>query len=116
MLYYFDVKEIYSKTVCVEADSFEQAEARIQNAYKREEFEIEKDIADSVEFVNVPEDELFEGEDIEEFDCNEIVYDSEQDAYCCPVCNNYIVSRNDLKYLDYSLPHYCVECGAALSE
>ena len=114
MKYYFDVKETFIKTVCIEADNLEQAEARVQNAYKREEFDIDREYPDDVEFKKIDEEELLETEDIEEFDCHELVYDKEQDGYVCPVCNNFIVSRDSERDLNYSLPDCCDECGTEL--
>lgn len=62
MKYYFDVKETFIKTVAVDADNLEIAEQRLKNAYKREEFEIEHDVCDDVEFKEVSEDELLTNE------------------------------------------------------
>lgn len=79
MKYYFDVKETFTKTVCIEADSLEQAEQRVQNAYKQEEFDINREYPDDVEFKCISEDELLEIEleNIDEFNCSELVYDKE---------------------------------------
>lgn len=73
MKYYFDVKETFIKTVAVDADSLEIAEQRLKNAYKREEFEIEHDVCDDVEFKEVSEDELLinEVDEVETLYCSE---------------------------------------------
>ena len=72
MKFYFDVKETFIKTVAVDADSLEIAEQRLKNAYKREEFKIEHDVCDDVEFKEVSEDELLtnEKDEVETLNCS----------------------------------------------
>ena len=119
--FYFDVTETFIKTIAIEADSFEQASERIKSAYHRKEFKIGHEYFTEVEFVNAQEeveksikDKFIAEEELETFNCNDVVYDDKQDHYICPVCGNYVAERFQIKDLDYDLPKYCSECGTKL--
>lgn len=121
MKYYFDVVETFVRTIAVEANDPIQAELRARNAYKREEFEIDREHPDVIGFQHVTTEveKFFQTgdcaeEEIETFDCTNVVYDEEQDCYVCPVCGEYAADRWQIKDLDYPLPKHCHECGAKL--
>ena len=114
MKYYFNVKEIFTKTIAVEADDILQAEARLRSAYNRDEFVIDHSIADSMEIISIAEEELFTEEKFEILNCNDVVYDDEMEAYVCPVCDNYVADIRQIKDIEYPLPNYCCDCGAKL--
>jgi hypothetical protein len=50
MKYYIDVTETFIKTIAVEADSLEQAQARVEDAWHNNEFEISRMNPDYVQF------------------------------------------------------------------
>lgn len=119
--FYFDVTEKYIKTIAVEADNITQAIYRVEKAYDRKEFEINHAAFDDVEIKNSTqsiEKTIKEGwcaeEEIETFNCNDVVYDEEQNCYVCPVCGEYICDRFQIKDLSYDLPKHCHECGTKL--
>lgn len=121
MKYYFDVTKKTTKTIAIEADNFGQAKKRIKNAFDRKEFDINQEYFNEVEFNCVQEEieeSIKEGfvaeEEIETFNCNDVVYDEEQDCYVCPVCGEYAADRFQIKDLDYNLPSFCHECGTKL--
>ena len=114
MIYYFDVKEIFVKTIGIEANNLEEAKKRANNAYHYEEMEIDYSIADDVQFINVNEEDIFTEENIEFFNCHDVVYDKENDAYVCPVCGEYVCSGYTIKDMDYPVPSYCNNCGTKL--
>jgi hypothetical protein len=119
--FYFDVTEKYIKTIAVEADNITQAIHRVEKAYDRKEFEINHLAFDDVEIKNSTqsiEKTIKEGwcaeEEIETFNCNDVVYNENEDSYECPVCGRYLCSRTDVKDLDSQLPSYCQDCGTKL--
>lgn len=112
-MYYFDVTETFIKTVAVDADNLEQAMQRVETAYRREEFEVDHTYCDEIEFKNVDESELLQTEDLDELDCHELIYNKEDDAYHCPVCDEYIINRPDSHDLEYAV-NYCSRCGTKL--
>ena len=121
MKFYFDVTETFVQTIAIEAKSREQAQRRIESAYNRKEFEIDREHPDDVDFKYAQkevEECIREGlvaeEELETFDCNDVVYDEKQDCYVCPVCGEYVADRWQMKDLDYKLPKHCHECGAKL--
>ena len=121
MKFYFDVTETFIKTIAIEADSLEQAQRRIDGAWHRGEFEIDREYPDDVDFKfaqNEVEECIREGffaeEELETFNCHDVVYDEESDSYVCPVCGEYVADRWQIKYLEYPLSKYCHECGTKL--
>ena len=121
MKFYFDVSEIFIRTIAVEADNLEQAQRRVEGAWKRDEFEIDHNHPDEVDFkeVTTEVEEFFQTgdcaeKDIETFDCTNVVYDGETDSYVCPVCGEYAADRWQIKDLEFPLPKHCHECGAKL--
>ena len=114
MKFYFDVRETHTKTIAIEADNLADAEKRVHNAYQYREFEIDYDIADDVQFICVEEDDIFEEENVEHFDCHNVIYDEDDDSYVCPICSTYICCGDTIKDMDCSLPSYCETCGAKL--
>lgn len=118
MKYYIDVTETFTKTVAVEADSFEQAEKRAIMAYKRGEFDVERDIPDDAKFKDATDEIIAHGldaEDIEEFECHDVVFDADKYAWVCPVCGLYLADRCTAMELDTPLPKHCNECGTELN-
>lgn len=76
--FYFNVVKRYSKTIGIEADNFEQAKKRAEQAFDNGEFEINQDYFDDVDFNNCTKDieqtikEGFLSEDeILTFNCND---------------------------------------------
>ena len=121
MKFYFDVIETFIRTIGIEADNLEQAERRVEGAWRRSEFEISHNHPDDIEFkeVTTEVEEFFEAgdcaeEEIETFDCTDVVYDSKQDAYVCPVCGEYAADKWQIRDLECPLPKHCHECGAKL--
>ena len=121
MKFYFDVTEKFVRTIAIEADEPIQAELRLRNAYKREEFWINHEHPDELGIQNVTTEveEFFKTgdcaeEEIEVFNCNDVVYDEETDSYVCPVCGEYVADRWQIKDLEFKLPKHCHECGAKL--
>ena len=121
MKFYFDVTEIFIKTVAIEADSLEQAQQRVDSARRRGEFEIDRKHPDIVDYKHVTTEveEFFKTgdcaeEEIETFNCNDVVYDEKTDSYVCPVCGEYVADKWQIRDLEYELPKYCHECGAKL--
>ena len=117
MKYYVDVTETFIKTVAVEADNFEQAKQRAIMAYKLGEFDVERDNPDDVDFKNATDTIIAHGldaEDIEEFECHDVVFDEYKDAWVCPVCGLYLADRCTASELETPLPKYCSECGTEL--
>lgn len=121
MTFYFDVTETFVKTIAIEADSLGQAQRRIESAYNRKEFEINREHPDDIDFKPAQSEVegcidagFFAKEELETFDCNNVVYDEKQDCYVCPVCGEYAADKWQIKDLDYPLPKHCHECGAKL--
>lgn len=114
MKYYFDVVETFIKTVAIEADNLEQAQKRLMNAYCENEFEVEHNYCDDVDFKEIKEEDLLETENIETFNCNELVYDEGDDVFLCPVCRNFIAAGDAKKCIDIPIPSYCSKCGTKL--
>lgn len=121
MKFYFDVKETFVKTVAIEADNLEQALHRVDKAYRRDEFEIDKEYPDEIDFkdVTIEVEEFFQTgdcaeEEIETFNCNDVVWDDIKEGYVCPVCGEYVATRFEVKCIDYPLPKHCHECGTKL--
>ena len=121
MKFYFDVTETFVQTVAIEAKSREQARRRIEGAYNRKEFEIDRKHPDDIVFKDVQKEvkkSIREGfvaeEELETFNCNDVVWDDITESYVCPVCGEYVASRFDFKCIDYPLPKHCHECGAKL--
>lgn len=119
--YYFNVVKRYSKTIGIEADNFEQAKRRAEQAFDNGEFEINQDYFDDVDFNNDTrniEETIKEGflseDEILTFNCNDVVYDEKEDYYKCPVCGEYVCDRFQIKDLSYDLPKHCHECGTKL--
>ena len=76
--YYFDVVKKYSRTIGVEADNFEQAKKRVEQAFDNSEFEINQDYFDDVDFNDATrsiKETIKEGfvaeEEILTFNCND---------------------------------------------
>jgi hypothetical protein len=121
MKFYFDVTETFIKTIGIEADTITQAQLRIDSAWRRREFEIQHKYPDEIEYKHVTAEvkEFIQTgdcseEEIETFNCNDVVYSAETDSYVCPVCGEYAADRFQIKDLDCKLPKYCQECGAKL--
>ena len=121
MTYYFDVKETFIKTIAIEADNLEQAEQRVDSAWHRGEFEINREYPDDVEFnwaqeavENCIKEGDFAKEELTTFNCNDVVYDDETDSYVCPVCGEYAADRWQIKDMEYPLSKHCHECGTKL--
>lgn len=115
MKYYFDIREIFSTTIAIEADSYEQAHQRVNSAYRRDELEFGYECADSMEITPIAEEDLFTEENFDTLNCNDVVFDYKMNAFVCPVCGKYIVSKWDIKDMEcISLPKYCSECGTKL--
>jgi predicted RNA-binding Zn-ribbon protein involved in translation (DUF1610 family) len=121
MKFYFDVTETFIKTIAIEADNLEQAQRRVDGAWRRNEFEIEHEYPDGIEFKDATTEveEFFQTgdcaeEELETFNCNDVVYDEETDSYVCPVCGEDAADRWQIKDLEFPLPKYCHECGAKL--
>jgi predicted RNA-binding Zn-ribbon protein involved in translation (DUF1610 family) len=121
MKFYFDIIETFIRTIAVEADNLEQAQLRVGSAYHREEFEIDHEHPDAVAFNNATTEveEFFQTgdcaeEELETFNCNDVVYDEETDSYVCPVCGEYASDRWQIKDIEFPLPKHCHECGAKL--
>lgn len=77
MKYYFDVTETFIKTIAIEADSLEQAEKRIENAYENKEFKISREYPDHIDFKCAQEvveecirDGFIHESELETFSCN----------------------------------------------
>jgi hypothetical protein len=80
MKFYFDIKEIFVKTIAIEAENIEQAERRVQGAYNRKEFKINREHPDDVNFIFAQDDVekciqqgFFSEEELETFNCNDVV-------------------------------------------
>lgn len=121
MKFYFDVTEHTTKTIAIEAENLEQALKRVESAYDRKEFTINREAPDDVEFKyvqeeveNLIEEGLVAEEEFETFDCNHVSYNEEEDYYECPVCKKYIADRAQIKDDDYELPKFCQKCGTKL--
>lgn len=121
MKYYFDVTETYIQTIAIEADNQEQARKRIENAYNKKEFIINREYFTDVKFEDVQEDveksikdKCIAEEEIKTFNCNDVIYNETEDYYECPTCGNYVADRFQIKDLDYTLPKFCQECGTKL--
>lgn len=121
MTFYFDVTEIFVKTIAIEADTLEQAQRRIESAYDRKEFEINRENPDNIDFKPAQNEVeacidagFFAKEELETFNCSDVVYDEKQDAYVCPVCGEYAADKWQIRDLEYPLPKHCHECGAKL--
>lgn len=121
MKFYFDVTEHTTKTIAIEAENLEQAQKRVESAYERKEFLINREAPDDVEFKYVQEeveqcikDGFVAEEEFDPFDCNNVVYNEEEDYYECPVCRKYVADRFQVKDLDYDLPKFCQKCGTKL--
>jgi hypothetical protein len=121
MKFYFDVTETNVKTIAIEANDFEQALRRAEKAHERKEFSINRKFFDDVKFKHVQEeveqcikDGSVAEEEFEIFDCNNVVYNEDEDYYECPVCGEYIANKFQVKDLDYKLPRFCYECGTKL--
>ncbi len=121
MKYYFDVTEKYIKTIAIEADNLEQARQRVESAYDRKEFVIDHEYFTDVEFKDAQEeveecikDGFFAEEELEIFNCNDVIYNEVEDYYECPVCGEYICDRFQIRDLDYNLQKHCHECGTKL--
>lgn len=121
MKFYFDVTEHTTKTIAIESNDLEQAQKRIESAYDRKEFEINREAPDDVKFKETTEEVenlIKEGyvaeEEFDPFDCNNVVYNEEEDYYECPVCRKHVADRFQVKDLDYDLPKFCHRCGTKL--
>lgn len=121
MKFYFDVTETFVRTIAIEADNLEQAERRIDGAWHRNEFEIDHEYPDEYEFkeVTTEVEEFFQTgdcaeEEIETFNCNDVVWDDTKEGYVCPVCGEYVAEKWQIKDMEYPLPKHCHECGAKL--
>lgn len=120
MKFYFDVTEYTTKTIAIEANDLEQAQKRIESAYDRKEFEIYRKTLDvefketTEEVENLIKEKYVEEEEFETFDCNDVVYNEEEDYFECPVCREYMADRFQVKDLDYELPSFCRKCGTKL--
>lgn len=53
MKFYFDVTETNVKTIAIEADTLEQAAKRVEEAYLKKEFAINRELPDDIEFKDV---------------------------------------------------------------
>ena len=106
--------EYVIKTIAIEADNLAEAEKRANNAYCYEEIELDYSIADDVQFINVNEEDIFTEENVELFNCHNVVYDTEYDVYVCPVCGKYVCSGYNIKDIDHPVPSYCNDCGTKL--
>ena len=73
MIYYFDVKETYIKTVGVEAEELEQAVTRVEDLYNSKAFDL-GDLPHEIEFEHV-------SDDVEEFIKQKIVTPEEIEVY-----------------------------------
>ena len=77
MKYYIDVTETFIKTIAVEADSFDQAQQRAEDAWHNGEFVINRKYPDGVDFPDTTnvvkeciKDGFFAEEEIETFKCD----------------------------------------------
>lgn len=114
MKYYFDIREIFSTTIAIEADSYEQAHQRVNAAYRRSELEFDYEFPDSMEITSIEEKDIFTEEKFDTLNCNDVVYDEADDGYSCPVCDKYIGRKWEIKDMDYPMPSYCSNCGTKL--
>lgn len=119
--YFFDVTEFFTKTIAIEAETLEQAKKRIAAAHSRKEFEVNRKCPDDIEFKYAQKEVescikegFFDEEELEIFNCCDVVYDAEQQMFVCPVCGNPIADKWTIKDVDYILPKRCSDCHAKL--
>ena len=121
MKFYFDVTATTTKTIAVEAEYLEQAKMRAENAWHREEFEIDSSLPDAVEIKSAQAEvencikcgDLAE-EELETFDCHKPVFNEKQQMFVCPVCNEPIADWWAFKDVGFVLPSRCSRCHTAL--
>ena len=119
--YFFDVKVTTVQTIAIEASSLEQAYRRVDSAYSRQEFVIDRATPDYVNFDYAQKrvEEciamgFYSADELETFNCSDVVFDKSMKAYVCPVCGEYIADKSSIKDLDCKLPTHCDQCGAKL--
>lgn len=122
MKHYFDIVEKHIKTIGVEAPDYETARKRAENAYNFGEIEINHDYVDDDVDVNYVQEEVencirggdLAEDEIETFNCSDVIVDAENHILRCPICLNNLAPVEALRELDYCVPKFCSECGNKL--